>query len=224
MKTKDSVLATILIFCTSQKCYLYKSLFVCIFQSSKWSDANVTCISEVLLKIILTFFNGPCVYFVWPLEYLTKTTPVPTKWAKIILVKVKSCNKLLITLLIYISISLTSVMGCIFFNFGCLSSSHSIFMWERMWGSVVTFRNQRDLRAKKFGKQCSSIRNTEFLFLLRLRKLIIFVIDLSYRSWYTGVFIKHHMGFKSSKLNSIVDNSEIPEWLIRGSLSSYFDA
>lgn len=123
-------MATILIFCTPQKCYLNKSLFVCIFQSSKRSDANVTCISEVLLKIILTFFNGPCVYFVWPLEYLTKTPPVPTKWGKIILVKFKSCNKLLITLLIYISISLTSVMGC---NFLILGAFHlaTLYLCEK---------------------------------------------------------------------------------------------
>jgi hypothetical protein len=84
LKTKDSFVAAILICCTPQKCYLNKSLFVCIFQGSKPSGANLTCISEVLLKIILIFDNGPYVYFVWPLEYLIKKPPVPIKWEKIV--------------------------------------------------------------------------------------------------------------------------------------------
>lgn len=155
---------------------------------------------------------------------IPKTPPVPTKWEKIILVKVQSCNKLLITLLIYISISLTSDMGCKFLILGACHLA-TLYLCEKgcevLW---LLFEAKGDLQAKKFGKQCSSIRNTEFLSLLRLRKLIIFVIDLSYRSWYPGVFIKHHIGFKSSKLNSIVDNSEIPEWLICWCLSSHFDA
>jgi hypothetical protein len=83
LKTKDSYVAAILIFYTPQKCYVNKSLFVCIIQGSKPSGANVNYISEVLLKIILIFSNGPCVYFVWPLEHLIKKPPVPTKWGKL---------------------------------------------------------------------------------------------------------------------------------------------
>jgi hypothetical protein len=47
--------AAILLYCTLQKCYLNKNLFVCICQGSKQNGANVTYISEVLLKIIVIF-------------------------------------------------------------------------------------------------------------------------------------------------------------------------
>jgi hypothetical protein len=154
LKTKDSFMAAILIFCTPQKCYLNKSLFVCIFQGSKPSGANVTYISEVLLKIILIFFNGPCVYFVWPLEYLIKKPLVPTKWEKIVLIEVKSCNKMLLTLLIYISISLTSVMG---FKFLILGACHLATLYLREKGCEVPwllFKAKGGLQAKTFGKQC----------------------------------------------------------------------
>jgi len=29
------------------------------------------------------------------------------------------------------------------FNFGCLTSGHSIYSWARMWGSMVIFRSQK---------------------------------------------------------------------------------
>ena len=48
------------------------------------------------------FFNWRCVYFVWPLEYLIKKLPVPTKRSTVGLINVKSCNALLHMLLLCI--------------------------------------------------------------------------------------------------------------------------
>jgi hypothetical protein len=50
------------------------------------------------------------VYFVLPLEYLIKKPPVPTKWATVSLIKIKSCNALLRMLLVYIGSYLKSVL------------------------------------------------------------------------------------------------------------------
>ena len=56
------------------------------------------------------FFNWQYVYFVWPLEYLIKIPPIPTKRAKFILLKVKSCSALLYMLLVNIPSYLNSVL------------------------------------------------------------------------------------------------------------------
>ena len=43
-------------------------------------------------KWLWSFFNWHCVYFVWPLEQIIKKPPVPTKWATVSLIMVKSCS------------------------------------------------------------------------------------------------------------------------------------
>lgn len=86
------------------------------------------------------------------------------------LIKVKSCNKLLLTLLLYNSISLTSVMG---FKFLILGACHLATLYLHEKGCEVLwllFETKGGPQAKKAGKQCSRIRNTEFFSFLRLRK------------------------------------------------------
>jgi hypothetical protein len=56
------------------------------------------------------FFNWRRIYFVWPLKYLIKKPPTPTKWATISLFKVESCNALLHMLLVCICSYLKSVL------------------------------------------------------------------------------------------------------------------
>jgi hypothetical protein len=46
----------------------------------------------MFLRIIMIFSNWRCVYFIWPLEYLIKKPPAPTKRAIIGLSKAKSFN------------------------------------------------------------------------------------------------------------------------------------
>jgi hypothetical protein len=152
LKTKDSFVAATLLYCTPQEFYLNKNLFVCICQSSKQSGANITYISEVLLKVIVIFFNWPCVNFVLPLEYLIKKLPLPTKWEKIILIKVESPNKLLLPLLICISVSLTSLMV---FKFLILGACHltTLHLFEKQCGVPwLLFEAKGGLQAKTFGK------------------------------------------------------------------------
>ena len=65
---------------------------------------------------------------------------------------VKSCNTLLHVLLVCIRklSKISSKMNT--FNFGCLSSWQSIFMWARMWESIVIVNAKRGTPSKKFGK------------------------------------------------------------------------
>ena len=59
--------------------------------------------------------NWRCVYLAWPLVYLIKKPPVPTKQAPVSLIKVKSCSALLLILFVCISIYLKSVPRHTFF-------------------------------------------------------------------------------------------------------------
>jgi len=60
------------------------------------------------------------------------------------LIKVKSCNALSCMLLVYSRSYLDQFWG----SFGCLSSRHCIFTWERMWGTVVIFHSQKGSASK----------------------------------------------------------------------------
>ena len=81
---------------------------------------------------------------------------VPTKQVTVMLIKVKSCSALLCMLLLCICSYLKSVLRYKFFNFGYLSSRHSVFTWARMWESVVTFQSRKGSTRNKFGKHCCS--------------------------------------------------------------------
>jgi len=63
--------------------------------------------NNALLKQSRNCFNWRYVYFVWPLEYLVKKHPVPTK--RVTVVKVKSCSALLHVLLLCIGSRLIAV-------------------------------------------------------------------------------------------------------------------
>jgi len=78
-------------------------------------------------------FNGRYVYFLCRLEYIVKALSLPMKQTTVILIEVKSCNGLLYVLLLCISIYPKSVLGYIYFNFGCLSSGHFIFTLAWIW-------------------------------------------------------------------------------------------
>jgi len=83
---------------------------------------------------------------------ICKKPPAPTKRATVTLVKVKSCNVLLLVLLICILKDLKSVLSYKFL----ISDTYqpdTIFMWARMPGSLVIIRNQKGSASKKkFGK------------------------------------------------------------------------
>jgi len=76
--------------------------------------------------------------------------PAPTKRARVIWIKVESCGALLRKLLVFIRSYLKSAQSV--FNFGYLSSGHSVFTWTRMLRFVVIFEAKRGPRAKTFGK------------------------------------------------------------------------
>ena len=59
--------------------------------------------------------NWRCVYLEWPLEYLTKKPPAPTKQAIISSIQAKTCSALLLTLPVCISVYLKSVPRHTFF-------------------------------------------------------------------------------------------------------------
>ena len=59
----------------------------------------------------------------WPLEYLIKKPPVPTKRAKISLIKVKSCNALLRMLLVCIGSYLKSFLR---YKYSILDTYHLV--------------------------------------------------------------------------------------------------
>jgi len=73
-----------------------------------------------------------------------------TKPATISVIKFKSCTTLLHMLLVRIGSYVKSVPRYKIFSFGYLSSGHTIFMWARMRGPVLTFEPKRGLRAKSF--------------------------------------------------------------------------
>lgn len=65
------------------------------------------------------------VYLIWPSEYLIKKPPVPTKWARVSLIKVKSGNALLRILLAYIRSYLKSILRC---KYLILGTYHCIYV------------------------------------------------------------------------------------------------
>jgi len=68
------------------------------------------------LKESLSFVNWRYVYFVWPLEYLIKKLPVPTKFATVVVIKVKSRQAFLHVLLVCICSYLKSFLRYTFVN------------------------------------------------------------------------------------------------------------
>jgi hypothetical protein len=83
------------------------------------------------------------------LLYLVKKFPVHTKRATNILIKVKSCNALLLVLLVCIHRFLKSVLRYkVWIHFGCLSPGHCLFAWGSVWESVVIFRIQKSSASK----------------------------------------------------------------------------
>ena len=88
------------------------------------------------------------------LEYVIEKSFVLKKRARIIVIKVQSCNALLHMLLVCIRKLSKIISEMKIFNFGCLSSWHSIFMWARMWESIVIVNAKRVPPSEKFGKHC----------------------------------------------------------------------
>jgi hypothetical protein len=91
-------------------------------------------------------------YFVWPLKYLTKKTPAPTKPATVILIKVKSCNALWHMLLGYVRSYLKSVLR---HKFLISVTYHQAIIYLREQGCEdpwAHFEAKRDTRAKTFGR------------------------------------------------------------------------
>jgi len=101
-----------------------------------------------LLKIIANLCNRRYVYFLRPLVYLIKKPPVPTKREKISLSKGKSCNVLLLRmLLLRTSIYLKSVLRHKFLIL------HTYRLREQGYEDPwLLFDAKRSLRAKYFGE------------------------------------------------------------------------
>ena len=83
-------------------------------------------------------FDHTIIYF--------KKNPVPTKWATIILIKVKSFIALLRMLQVCISICLKLVLK---YKLFMLDTRHSGTLYVRQQGSVVIFRSQKGPASKK---------------------------------------------------------------------------
>jgi len=94
------------------------------------------------LKESLRFINWRYVYFVWPLEHVIKKLPVPTKLVTVV-IKAETRQAFLQVLLVCICSYFKSFQRYTFWNFGYLFSGRAIFMWARMWGSLVIFRSQK---------------------------------------------------------------------------------
>ena len=58
-------------------------------------------------------FDWRCVYFIWPLEYLIRKTPVPTEPARVSLIKVKSGN---VFYAIFFLLALQPPLGVVFYS------------------------------------------------------------------------------------------------------------
>ena len=80
------------------------------------------------------------------ISYLSKKPPVPTKWAIIILIKVKSWNALLRMLLLGISSSQKLALS---FKFLILDVIRTLSIsMRKMWESVIIFRSQKEHASK----------------------------------------------------------------------------
>jgi len=89
---------------------------------------------------------------VWTLQYLIKQLHLPTKRVTFILIKVNSCNALLRLLLVFINISLKSVLR---YKFLILNTYHPDTLCEPgCEGPYLFYEAKKSSRAKTFAQQC----------------------------------------------------------------------